>query len=306
MAFWNIFDSFTLSSRTADPSSPVDGQAWYNSTSSLFKFRQGGVSTALSTGIVLPLVTQTTGVTIANYNELHLCSASGASFTLVLPTAVGQAGKILEFIRTDQTLANAVTIDGATTETIDGNLTRKLATQYERMVIVSDNTNWVILERTNPQTPTSFTPTIYGTTTNPTRATTNTEYANWTRYGKFLNFQYSYQQSATTGAASGSGTYLFSLPSGLTVDGTFIDKLTAGDETAVVGSCAFRGNASTTQVAGYAMVFDNGAGKEGVLLEGVLEGGGNMVVLSSTSYGFAGNAVLRFGFQALIPITGWE
>jgi len=304
MAFWNIFDSFTLSSRTADPSSPTDGQAWYNSTSSLFKFRQGGVSTALSTGVVLPLVTQTTGVTIANYNELHLCSASGGSFTLVLPTAVGQAGKILEFIRTDQTLANAVTIDGATTETIDGNLTRKLATQYERMVIVSDNTNWLILERTNPQKATLFTPTIYGTTTNPTRGT-NTEYASWVRIGNHLKYLYSYNQ--TVAGTSGSGIYLFGLPSGLTVDGSFTDKTSLDDHLGLVGVSSYRGNAGTTEVKGSCAVYDDGAGKEGVFLTGILESGGaNTTFSTAAGYGYAANATLRTGFSAMIPITGWE
>lgn len=84
---------------------------------------------------------------------------SGSAFTVTLPTAVGNNGKILTIIKTDASFSNIITIDGNASETIDGALTTTLNTQYEAVTLVSDNANWSIVERKIPNVWTAFTPT---------------------------------------------------------------------------------------------------------------------------------------------------
>jgi hypothetical protein len=72
----------------------------------------------------------------------HLCSDKGspADYTLVLPTAASVAGKYLAF-RMSTALTKFVTLDGSSTQTIDGELTR-IMWAGESCVLVSDGSNW--------------------------------------------------------------------------------------------------------------------------------------------------------------------
>jgi hypothetical protein len=83
---------------------------------------------------------------------------SGA-FSVNLFAASGNSGKRLTFIRTDNTIANAVTIDANASETINGALTFPLYTQYEQLSIVCDGSNWFIEDHYIDGTRISWTPT---------------------------------------------------------------------------------------------------------------------------------------------------
>jgi hypothetical protein len=61
---------------------------------------------------------------------------------------------------------------------------------------------------------------IGGTTTAPTLPTTNSQKAYWWRVGDRLEFFWSMSFSSNTGSAAGSGTYLWNLPAGLSIDTT--------------------------------------------------------------------------------------
>jgi len=91
-------------------------------------------------------VTAKTGAATLTASEggLILVSAAGA-YSITLPTAVGNNGLTYFIIKTDDN-ANLVTIDGDTTETINGALTyTDLNYQYAYVAIRSDNANWFIL-----------------------------------------------------------------------------------------------------------------------------------------------------------------
>ena len=90
----------------------------------------------------LASVSTTTTLDVTHYTVLG--DASGAAFTITLPTAAGITGRMYNVKKTDSS-ANAVTVDAAGSETIDGALTQSLATQYQTITIQSDGTNWVIL-----------------------------------------------------------------------------------------------------------------------------------------------------------------
>jgi len=82
---------------------------------------------------------------VALTDTVILCDATTAAFTVTLPTAVGNSGKLF-FVKKTDAGGNAVTIDGNGAETIDGAATKALAAQYDSVTIVSDGTNWMILD----------------------------------------------------------------------------------------------------------------------------------------------------------------
>jgi len=65
---------------------------------------------------------------------------------------------------------------------------------------------------------TSYTPTISATTTAPTLATTKTLIARYKVVGKSLHLAFTYFAAGTAGVNAGSGTYLFNLPNGFTIN----------------------------------------------------------------------------------------
>ena len=74
-------------------------------------------------------------------NAYHIVNCTANTFTVTLPTAVGNKG--LEYIIKNSG-SGVITVDGNGTETIDGATTRTLI-QYESIQIVSDGANWLII-----------------------------------------------------------------------------------------------------------------------------------------------------------------
>lgn len=68
-------------------------------------------------------------------------SASGGAVTITFYAASGNAGKIITVKKTDSS-ANAVTLDGNASETLDGATTATLTAQYDSATFVCDGTNW--------------------------------------------------------------------------------------------------------------------------------------------------------------------
>ena len=85
----------------------------------------------------------------ANYTEtatsgtkIIKCDTTSASFTVTLPTAVGNTATI---IIKKMVAANTLTIDGAGSETIDSGLTAVIYDLEESITLISDNANWLII-----------------------------------------------------------------------------------------------------------------------------------------------------------------
>lgn len=75
-----------------------------------------------------------------------LCDTGGGAFTVNLPTASGRTGRVFFLKRNGNGTTNAVTVDPYSTETIDGASTKSLANAWSHIAIVSDGTNWLILD----------------------------------------------------------------------------------------------------------------------------------------------------------------
>lgn len=78
-----------------------------------------------------------------------LCDATAGAFTVTLPAAASFSGKHYYIKKTDSS-ANVVTVDGNSTETIDGALTYPLISRYSAIKIISDGSNWHIVSKYGP------------------------------------------------------------------------------------------------------------------------------------------------------------
>jgi hypothetical protein len=92
----------------------------------------------------IAVVAKTGAYTMTSADGLVVADASGGAFTVTLPTAVGLAGRVYRVKKIDSS-SNAVTIDGAGSETIDDATTATIATQYEAITVISDGTEWWVL-----------------------------------------------------------------------------------------------------------------------------------------------------------------
>jgi hypothetical protein len=91
------------------------------------------------------IVTKTASYTASGNDYTILCNNTTGPITIALPTAVGCAGRIY-VIKKISPAGNTVTVAGYSgAETIDGNTTFALSTQYSNVMIQSDGTGWWIL-----------------------------------------------------------------------------------------------------------------------------------------------------------------
>jgi hypothetical protein len=142
----------------------------------------------------------------------------------------------------------------------------------------------------------SYTMSITGTTSNPTKATTTLwDSAQWRQVGDTIQIRYDYAHNNNTGAANGSGTYLFSLPPGLSADANKV----------VISSTNAPGNVgpasvSTTPVlTGFVKVYD--ATHLSIYLD---DPTANLQGMYGSSFGNLAGSDVRISFLATIPIQG--
>lgn len=155
------------------------------------------------------VVSKTANYTATETDDIILCDSSWGAFTVTLPAAATYNGKVLTIKKVDSTFStsNAITIDGNASETIDGATTTTLNTQYETLEIISDGSNWHVVQRLIPSVWTSFTPTG--------AFTTNTTYTGfWRRNRDSIDITYLMSFSGAPNSVSST----VNLVSGLTID----------------------------------------------------------------------------------------
>lgn len=227
--------------------------------------------------------TQTLAITTDQFVKL---SASGGAFTVTLPTASGNTGYIFILQKTDSTF-NQITIDGNGSETINGNLTRKLSTQYETLKIISDGTNWLIKDRYIDGSWHSSGITLTYTNVGTVSGVSVT----WQRSGQSLKVKGKFTAGTTV-----ASTFSMNLPSGLTIDSSvnFLNAIVG------VGSQFISGNTG-------GLFSDNGASYL------ILDGSDSDSIFAVNTYGYQkknGNSLIASGngyiYNFDIPIAEWE
>lgn len=289
--------SFTFTLPAAVPS--VTGMTMVFDTNATASFRYPDKFTA----------TKTANYTATGDETVILCdpTTGGASFTVTLPAASTMTGKELTIVKVDAGLTYTVTIDGNASETIlpsvqSSQLTYILYTQYESVTLKCNGTSWYVMDHyAETDWNDAGTITITGTTTNPTKGTTSLDKIYWRRKGRDVHIKFNYRQ--TGAGASGSGDYLFAMPTGLTIDTAQVTT-----DSTVYGSGVFVATAMYGDA--YVASTSNGMGRAIIassttLKIGVISNSPNTGVYSSGYFGLAA-ASLTFGIDLTVPISGWN
>lgn len=109
----------------------------------------GGINvwTAMNTwsaAVNYAYLARTTNITLDATKYMVNMDASGGAKTVTLPTAIGITGRHY-IIRKKDSSANAVTVDGDGSETINGATTYALTAQYQSVSLMSDGAGWMVL-----------------------------------------------------------------------------------------------------------------------------------------------------------------
>ena len=115
------------------PSNPTAGLLWLDTASS-------GPTTNVGVRVVDTFTADTTLTTAHDY---VLVDTSAGAITITLPPASTRVGKQYD-IKNIGNPVNDVTVDADGSETIDEALTAVLESQFERITIVNDGSNWHI------------------------------------------------------------------------------------------------------------------------------------------------------------------
>jgi uncharacterized protein (TIGR02145 family) len=101
----------------------------------------------------LKVTTITAATTLNQTHNVVLCNTG--PYTVTLPAAAANTGKVY-YIKNIDAEGDDITIDGNGAETIDGNLNYYLHASKQIVRIISDGSNWHVLEEIIPQVYTSF------------------------------------------------------------------------------------------------------------------------------------------------------
>jgi hypothetical protein len=270
----------------------------------------GGIP-AWGTNTASPVATASINNTDSPYSaatseDVILCDASSGVITVNLYAASSNDGRKITIKKTDSS-TNIVTIDGNASETVEGSTTYLLHTQNQLVTLVCDGSNWHIVAKHNTTGWNSFTMSVTGSTSNPTKGTTNIDAAYWKREGINMHLMWTYRQTAA--GSAGSGSYLFGLPTGFTMDTGVVTAATSAQATQI-GSGSFQeGNNDATSATIYpgacyaydssnigVLFWDQSAGD--LRTTRVSLGSGSGLNFSTTS--------LFYQMNCIIPISGWE
>lgn len=194
-------DVFVLDEQSGTPATPATGKikVYTKSTDKLmYMLNSLGVETLLT-----------------NQNLTGDVTSVGASTTLAITVPVAKGGTGA----TTLTANNVILGNGTSAVQV-------VAPGTSGNVLTSNGTTWT----STASATAGYSPTIQagititGVTSNPTKGTTSVDRIVHSRVGAWLKAIYQYEQSAA--GASGSGDYLFQLPSGLSFDSTFVQFYT--------------------------------------------------------------------------------
>lgn len=236
-------------------------------------------------GLPINLVSKTTTYTILLNDSIVLLDDSAGDFTATLPTAVGLKGKLVTLQKTNND-TSTTTIEGDGSETVGGSANTTLNTQGETLYLVSDNVNWLILDRRIPSEWISFTPTG-GWTANVTYT------GRWRRVGDSMEIQFSV---ATSALPTPTVTASFNMVTGYAIDTA---KLTATAGNAWGTSGAILLEAGQTIWCGNWTL----GGTVFIVYAGRTTGRDDAVTPTTPFTFGAGDFITA---NATVPITGWK
>lgn len=221
---------------------------------------------------------------------------SGASFTQTLFTAVGNSGKVMEIIHNGTSLSQVYTLATQSAQTIGGVASGSyvLQTNGEKLRLISDGINWLILDHKTETDWTSYTPTIGGA------GTPSGMSAFWRRVGSMLEAKFYFLPGTTSTDAA-----TVSLPTGATINTSKI----LGDQVEIVGrSMAAATTTQTsfpaTSVGPFVISVDTGASTTVYVADVTDKDDGLFTVRGGTTIWNSSGDVVSGYFR--VPISGWQ
>jgi hypothetical protein len=94
-------------------------------------------------GLAVGTTSKSTAYTATTANSFILVDTTSGNVTITLPAVASSAGTILLFKK--KVAANTVTIQAHASETIDGNNTQTITSQYGALRIICDGSSWWII-----------------------------------------------------------------------------------------------------------------------------------------------------------------
>lgn len=288
---WN---SSTYTPQSSDPSNPTEGMVFYSDgtprAEGLWRY-DGATWINVQASSIKAITTKTANYTATLADDVILCNPSGIDITITLPTASGNDGKEFIIKKINSSYQDTVTIDGNGAETIDGDLTKVMYIQNEAITLISDGSNWQILERKIPSNFENHTPTGSWTT--------NTTYSSkFRREGDSFDAVYSIDLSGAPNAAALS----VNMPTGLNIDTSKLEFTPSGNCTVGMGQILDTGS-SRIPIRVVAFSSD-----PTILAIQFLEDIGTSVAMTTTTntdpITFANGDSIQFFVE--VPITEWD
>jgi hypothetical protein len=141
---------------------------------------------------------------------------------------------------------------------------------------------------------------ITGTTTSPTYGTVAYNRAQWRRVGSDMEVRWDFRQ--TTAGTAGSGTYLFNLPPGFSIDTNKVSPSSTNDDSKSLGTFDYYDVGATAIGIGYASAYSSTQLRFTMQAQAA---SGSLGTISS-SYGQLSNTSISYALKARIPILGWS
>jgi hypothetical protein len=209
---------------------------------------------------------------------------------LTLPTAVSVSGKVYEILHNGTTLTQKYTLNTTSGQTIGGVASGSyvLHTKSERLKIMSNGANWLILDHFTSTGWAEYTPTVTGC------GTISTSRFVWRREGDNVIVN-GYFTSGTTTADAAS----FTLPGGNSIDTA---KLNRGNTTSSHGHIVGHYGMDVGDSGGY-MVTATGTSAAVVYAADSID---TADVTQPTSGNQFTTATLLVAIQFEVPISGWQ
>lgn len=212
--------------------------------------------------------------------------ASGASFTITLPTAVGQAGKGICIQHNGTSLTQLYTLNTTSSQTIGGVASGSYAlyTNGEFLQLISDGSNWQILSHKTDTSWTSYIPTFVGNGT-PTNVS-----CWWRRSGDTMFLRLGFTNGTVT-----ASTASVTLPGSLNFD---TSKLSTTSNN-------FLGTGATTSASSATITIIAGTSNANTLNFGIAAAGNGGLTAAGGTTVWATSEVLSY-ITTSIPIVGFQ
>jgi hypothetical protein len=261
----------------------------------------------LATGAVAAVNLTTVSAAFSCTGNEDVVLFTGATHTATLYGPTGVAGRQVKFIHRGshfvpyEVKSAFGNIQGSDTATASFTM----YTSGESITLVSDNTSWQVVDHyTYTGEVDAGAIGITATTTAPTKPNTQVvDKFYWSRItGTHCRGRYEFKNASTTGGASGTGQYIWLLPSGLEFDTDKITEYTANDQgsSSILGT-GRAGNPGGNFVVGAIIPYNatgfrmggyNSGGSGGYI------GGSNLNVNQSNDLGYS--------FEFLFPVKNWR